>query len=78
MYKAYLHTTVGTEIVAIKTVKGVWTVCNLCPPHIQYYDICMSTIHTTMPVQSISVFMFCFWLCLLPCLRVKCTQELIW
>ena len=28
MYKAYLHTAVGTQIVAVKTVKGVWSVCS--------------------------------------------------
>jgi len=54
VYKAYLHTAVGTEIVAVKTVKGIWSVRKLCSSHMQHY------MYVHYPYNYASAIYFCF------------------
>ena len=63
VYKAYLCTAVGTEIVAVKTVKGA----NICKSILYVF---LSTIHTyvhylfaIIQCKSISVFFGCVCVC---------------
>ena len=84
VYKAYLRTAVGTEIVAVKTVKGA----NICKSILYVF---LSTIHTYVHylfaiIQCKSISVFFWWggggggegYTLLPHLCVKSTSFNWW